>query len=269
MPRRHARAARTSGGSPTGRAASSGDRYRVAASAGAGRDLERGGGEIPRPRPRRHLAARAPSQRRSRKRARFSTWYELFPALVQRERRRARHVCRLRGASALRRRDGLRRAVSPADPSDRPRAAQRPQQHADRHGRRRRQPVGDRRCGRRPHGGTSAARDARGFQRRCWPRRASTASRSRSTSRSSARPITRRSASIREWFRSGRTARCSTPRIRPRSTRTSIRSISRRTTGRRCGSAARRRVLILDRAGRAHLPRRQSAHQAVRVLGMG
>ena len=83
-----------------------------------------------------------------------------------------------------------------------------------------------------------------------------------------ARPSLRR-ASIRSGSAGGPTARSSTPRIRRRSTRTSIRSTSSPTTGRRCGSELAERLRVLDRRGRAHLPRRQSAHQAVPVLGVG
>ena len=60
----------------------------------------------------------------------------------------------------------------------------------------------------------------------------------------------------------------SSPRTRRRNTRTSSTSTS---TARRCPSLwhrAARRGAVLGRAGRAHLPRRQPAHQAAPVLGM-
>jgi starch synthase (maltosyl-transferring) len=55
------------------------------------------------------------------------------------------------------------------------------------------------------------------------------------TSPCNARRIILTSSSIPTGSAGGRTARCSTPRTRPKSIRTSIRSISRPTTGRRCG----------------------------------
>ena len=66
----------------------------------------------------------------------------------------------------------------------------------------------------------------RGFRAAGRGRRTSTASRSRSTSPSSARRTIPGSSSIRNGSTGGRTARSSTPRIRPRSTRTSSTSTS-------------------------------------------
>ena len=66
-----------------------------------------------------------------------------------------------------------------------------------------------------------------------------------------------------------RTARSSTPRTRRRSTRTSSTSTS---TARRCPSiwyAHARHVPALVRPRREDVPRRQPAHQAVPVLGVG
>ena len=63
----------------------------------------------------------------------------------------ARHFCHRRRGPAAHCRDGIRRGVSAADPSDRQGAPQGPQQHRDRRTRRRRLAVGDR-------------------QRRGWPR---------------------------------------------------------------------------------------------------
>jgi starch synthase (maltosyl-transferring) len=62
------------------------------------------------------------------------------------------------------------------------------------------------------------------------------------------------------------TAPSPTPRTRRRSTRTSTRSTST-TTRRHLRRGAARRA-ALDRARRAHLPRGQPAHQAVRLLGV-
>ena len=96
----------------------------------------------------------------------------------------------------------------------------------------------------------------------------STAWRSRSTSPSSARPIIPGSRSIRSGSSGGRTARSTTPRIRRRNTRTSSIPTSTAPRTRRAVEGAARRRAVLGRPGRAHLPRRQSAHQAVPVLGM-
>ena len=67
----------------------------------------------------------------------------------------------------------------------------------------------------------------------------------------------------------GPTARSSTPRTRRRSTRTSTRSTSRATDWRALWEALRDVFLLLDRARRPRLPRRQPAHQAVRRSGSG
>ncbi len=96
---------------------------------------------------------------------------------------------------------------------------------------------------------------------------ASTASRSRSTSPSNARPIIPGSGNIRNGSSTGPTARSSTPRIRRRSTRTSSTSSSTAMhtpmSGSRCATSS-----CSGLAWRAHLPRRQSAHQAAAVLGV-
>ena len=98
--------------------------------------------------------------------------------------------------------------------------------------------------------------------------RATTAWRWRSTSPSSARPTIHGSSSIRNGSSAGPTARSNTPRTRRRNTRTSSIRISTAPTADRAMAGAARRRAVLGRAGRAHLPRRQSAHQAVPVLGM-
>ena len=108
-----------------------------------------------------------------------------LPALVGRPRRRAaRSVPRPRRAR-------LRRPLPAADPPDRRHEPQGPQQHARRRARRPRQPVGDRRRARA--GTTPSTRSS--APRRTFaalsPPRAGTASTSRWTSRSSARPTTR------------------------------------------------------------------------------
>ena len=93
---------------------------------------------------------------------------------------------------------------------------------------RRRQPVGDRQRARRPHRRRARARHGGGLRSLRAPAPASSASRWRSTTRSSARPTTRGCTSIPTGSSSAPTAPSSTPRTRPRSTRTSIRSTSGR-----------------------------------------
>ena len=95
----------------------------------------------------------------------FSSWYELFPRSAPHEPGRtapsatSRRGCRYIAAH------GLRRAVLPADPSDRPRQPQGHEQRARGRARRRRQPLGHRRRRRRPQGHPARARHARGFPR--------------------------------------------------------------------------------------------------------
>ncbi len=103
----------------------------------------------------------------------------------------------------------------------------------------------------------------------CGTRRPSTGWNSRSISPFNARRTIPGCASIRNGSTGGRTARSATPRTRRRNTRTSSMSIS--TPRARCPAlwlALRDVVQFWVRAGRADLPRRQSAHQALAVLGM-
>ena len=91
-------------------------------------------------------------------------------------------------------------------------------------------------------------RHARRFRSRSCRGASGSGSRSRSTSRSSARPITRTCASIPSGSGIVPTARSSTRRIRRRSTRTSIRSISRRDDW----QALWQELLDVSRSGSAH-----------------
>ena len=107
------------------------------------------------------------------------------------------------------------------------------------------------------------------FRRLVTRARASTASRSRSTSRSSARPTIPGCASTRSGSGTAPTAASSTPRTRRRSTRTSTRSTSSARTGAALWQELAERARVLGRAGRAHLPRRQPAHQGLPASGSG
>ena len=145
------------------------------------------------------------------------------------------HVPRRHRAAAVRRGDGLRRAVPPADPSDRRHVPQGAQQQGRRRGRRSGRSLGDRRA---PKADTRASTPISARSRistRWWRRLAASAWRSRSTSPSRRRRITRGFVSIPNGSAGDPTARSSTPRTRPRSTRTSSRSTSRRPPGGSCG----------------------------------
>ena len=148
----------------------------------------------------------------------------------------ARHAARLRGAAALCGGDGLRRALSAADSSRsaavfaRARTTRSTAEPDD---------VGSPWAIGAAEGGHKAIHPELGtlddFRQPGGQGRGAWESRSRWTSPFSARRIIRMSPSIPIGFASGPTARFNTPRIRPRNTRTSIRSISNRTTGETCG----------------------------------
>ena len=137
-----------------------------------------------------------------------------------------RHLRDGRRAAARGRRHGLRRRLPHADPPDRTSEPQGPQQHADpgpgRPGRRRTRSA-------RPRAATTRstptwARSTTSTPSSLGP--ATSAWRSRSTSRCSARRTTRGSPSTRSGSPPGPTARSRTRRTRRRSTRTSTRSTS-------------------------------------------
>ena len=98
------------------------------------------------------------------------------------------------------------------------------------------QPVGDRRPRRRAHRRQPGARHARRLRPARRGRARSSGSRSRSTSRSSARPTTPGSTSTRNGSTAARTGRSSTRRTRPSATRTSTTSTSTPRTGRASGT---------------------------------
>ena len=116
-------------------------------------------------------------------RARFGTWYELFPRSWGGLRGVERQIPKLADAR-------LRRRLPAAGPPDRPDEPQGRQQRAAGRARRSRVTVGDRRRDRRAQRAAPGPRHDRGLRRADRAPRRSTASRSRSTSRSSARPTT-------------------------------------------------------------------------------
>ena len=165
--------------------------------------------------------------------------------------------------------DGLRRALLPADPSDRHEEPQGPQQHAD--ARRRTISAAPTRSA-AAEGGHDAihprARHARGFPP---PGRGRARARPRDRARLrdpvlAGPSVAARSSGLVQL--AARTARSNTPRTRRRSTRTSSTSTSTATMRAGAVDRAARRRAVLGRRGRAHLPRRQSAHQAAAVLAM-
>ena len=207
-------------------------------------------------------------RRRARRRALRKLVRDL-PALDERRRKPPRHLRRRDRQDAAHPRDGFRRAVLPADQPDRHREPQGQEQHADRAAGRRRQPVCDRRQGRRSYGGASGTRHARrlqadaGGRARAWPgnrarlRGAVLAGSSVAEGASDVvRVASRRHAALR---------RESAEEV------SGHRESGLLCEGREAGVVGRiaRRVPVLDRAGRADFPRRQPAYEAVPVLGMG
>ena len=139
----------------------------------------------------------------------------------------------------------------------------------ERRARRPRQPVGDRRRRRaatRPST-RSSARSTTSTRFVAAAREHGHRDRARHRVPVLARPPVR-AASTRSGSGSAPTARSSTPRTRRRSTRTSTRSTSSPTTGARCGRSCCAIFVFWIDHGVRDLPRRQPAHQAVRVLGV-
>ena len=176
-----------------------------------------------------------------RERARFSTLVRALPALgVARPGAHGTFAdCEARLPYVAR--AGLRRAVPAADPSDRARAAARAATTRSTPS-----PTTSAARGRSAPPKAATRRSIRelgtleDFRRLVRRGRASTASRSRSTSPSSARPTIRTCKAASGVVPQARpTAASSTPRTRRRSTRTSIRSTSRPRTGRAVAGAAR------------------------------
>ena len=108
-----------------------------------------------------------------RVRARFGSWYEIFPRSCSATSRTARHVRRPRGAPGRDRRDGLRRGVPAAHPPHRAREAQGQEQRDHLGRRRRRQPLGHRQRRGRPHRDPSGAGHRWRTSAGSWPARAS------------------------------------------------------------------------------------------------
>ena len=191
------------------------------------------------------------------------------PAQPGRDAGQARHVRRLHRAAARHRRARLRRALLPADPSDRHDQPQGPQQRLA-----------------APEPDDPGSPYAIGSERR-RPRRRASANSARSKISAAlvaacaahgmevaldfADPVLARSSLAQAASGMVQAAArrldpiCRKPAEEIRGHRQS--GFLLRRPRRALGGAARRRA-VLGRAGRAHLPRRQSAHQAVRVLGM-
>ena len=130
-------------------------------------------------------------------------------------------------------------------------------------------PVGDRRRRGRPQRDPPRARHARRLPRRWSSAAGSTASRSRSTSPSSARPTTPGSTEHPDWFRHRPDGTIQYAENPPKKYQDIYPfDFETRGTGASCGTALLDVVRFWIDAGRPDLPGRQPAHQAVPVLGV-
>ena len=182
----------------------------------------------------------------------------------------------LRGAAEhlpVRRRPGLRRRLPAADPPDRRhRTARAATTRLDAGARRPRQPVGHRLGRGRPrrHRTPSSARSTTSTP--SSPRPPSSASRWRSTTRSSARPDHPWVHEHPEWFHQRPDGSIRYAENPPKKYQDIYPINFWPGRGRRPRGAVGgvpRRPRALDRPRRPHLPRRQPAHQAAGVLGVG
>ena len=196
-----------------------------------------------------------------RERARFGSWYELFP-------RSWGGFAGVRAAAAAVRGARLRRPLPAADPPDRRDAPQGPQRRSRGRPGRPRQPVGDRR---RPRADTPRCTpsSARSRTSTAWSRRgaahgieialdfaAAVLGRPSVAARAPGvvPPPPRRDAQVRR--------EPAQALLRHLQRRLRLRGLARAVGG------AARRGAVLGRARRPHLPRRQPAHQAARLLGV-
>ncbi len=203
--------------------------------------------------------------------ARFASWYEALPALDERRSGAARHLRRRDRAAAAHPRHGLRRAVFPADPSRSARTNRKGRNNAlhaapgdpgspyaigSAGGRARRDPSGTRHARRFPPP-ASTRRSAHGleialdFAIQCSPDHPWLA-RAPGLVRLAARRLAALRGESAEEIRGHRQRRFLRARTRCRDLWLALRDV----------------VLFWVGAGRAHLPRRQSAHQAAAVLGV-
>ena len=204
-----------------------------------------------------------------RERARFGAWYEMFPRSAGDDPSRSATFEEAAARLPYDRVDGLRRALPAADSPDRPQLSQRAQQHADCRTRRTRQPMGDRVDGGRPHRDRTRARHARGLRPLRRPRRRHTASRSRSTSRSRPRRIIPTSTQHPEWFRHRPDGTIKYAENPPKKYQDIYPFDFESADWQALWHELKARDRVLDRTRRHHLPRRQPAHQAVAILGLG
>ena len=203
-----------------------------------------------------------------RPQAEFASWYELFPRSQSGDPQPPRHLRRRDRPPADIREMGFDVLYFPPI---------HPIGEKNRKGRnnsltpapgRSRQPLCDRQRGGRARRDPSAARHARRFP----PARRGGA-RARPGDRARLRdPVLARSSVAARASRlvqaGGPTARSNTPRTRRRNTRTSSTSTSTAAIAPALWAALRDVVLFWAERRRAHLPRRQSAHQAAAVLAM-
>ena len=216
------------------------------------------------------IATELPRRRRPRARA-LLRLVRAVPALDGGRGGPPRHLPRRRGAPAVRRRDGLRRPLPAADPPDRHATFRKgPNNTLDRRARRRRQPVGDRRGRGRPQGDPSASSARSRTSAACVAQAARARHRGRARHRLPVRarpPVGAGAPGVVPHA-----ARRHDPVRREPAQEIpghlSVRLRDRR-LARAVGGAARACSCSGSTQGVTHLPRRQPAHQAVPVLGVG
>ena len=203
-----------------------------------------------------------------RPRARIGAWYEMVPRSQGTTPGQHGTFKDCIAPPARYRRDGFRRGLSHADPSDRPHQPQGPQQCGDRGRRRSRQPLRHRR---RPKAATT--RCIRNWAR--WR-----------ISATSSRPASEHDMEVAldfavqcspdhpwlkqhpQWFKRRPDGSMRYAENPPKKYEDIVNPDFSSRGCRRAVECAARRGAVLDRPGRADLPGRQSPHQAVPVLGM-
>ena len=233
------------------------ERYQAAMSADVPSPSARSGGR----------KRRARGGGRSAQARAFQRWYEMFPRSARSDGRHGSFKDVVERA-ALRAEDGLRRALPAADPSDRHHRAQGQEQRASRRSR-----------------ATSAA-PGRSARRRAGTRRSIRSSARSTISVSWSRHAKKRSIEIAldiafqcspdhpyvsehpEWFRARPDGTVQYAENPPKKYQDIYPFDFETAAWRSAVGGAEERLRVLDRAGRDDLPRRQPAHQAVRLLGV-
>ncbi len=204
-----------------------------------------------------------------REAAAFSAWYEMMPRSQSGDATPPRHLRRRDRAPALRPGPRLRRPLLHADPPDRPHQPQGPQQHADPRPGRPRQPLRHRRRRGRPPRRPPRARHAATTSTGWWRRPATHGleiALDVALNASPDHPWIREHPEWFDWRPDGTIKYAENPPKKLRGHR-QLPLLPRRDARHLARDA--RHVPALVRARREDLPRRQPAHQAVPVLGVG